>query len=61
MDLKDKAISDGGNYEERIVFRVQFGLLPPLGQWAFGESRVQKTVSAPPRTRSVRSMKSVCI
>ena len=29
---------------------VLSALLPPFGQWAYGESRVQKTVSAPPRT-----------
>ena len=29
---------------------VTFALLPPFGQCAYGESRVQKTVSAPPRT-----------
>ena len=41
---------------------VSFGLLPPFGLWAFGESRVQKysvqaPVSAKPRTR----VRSVCV
>lgn len=46
----------------QIIF-VLSALLPPFGQWAYGESRVQKnirvirvirvqkTVSAPPRTK----------
>ena len=56
-------------YKKQSKIRVQklfvsFGLLPPFGQWAYGESRVQKSrvqknVSAPPRTR-VRSVRSVC-
>ena len=34
----------------QIIF-VLSALLPPCGQWAFGESRVQETVSAPLRTK----------
>ena len=35
---------------------VLFGLLLPFGQWAYGESRVQKTESATLRTRSVKTI-----